>query len=116
MENRQPHVVTPWWTPPFTHIATTPDGALQGRNATDPSALCIYTDGSGIDGKLGAAAVAPMLAIQGILAKRMAYMGTATTSTVYAAELVGIELAFEIALEVHSMTNTAGKCVIFNDN
>jgi hypothetical protein len=43
-------------------------------------------------------------------------MGKSTTSTVYTVELRGIELAFHIALDVHAMTNTPGKCTVFMDN
>ena len=116
LEKRPPHVVPPWWGPPFTHIAESPEIALMEHDATDPSTLCVYTDGSGIDGHVGAAVVAPMLAIQGIRAKSMKYMGTSTTSTVYAAELKGIEMAFQIALDVQATADTAGKCTVFTDN
>jgi len=43
-------------------------------------------------------------------------MGTSTTSTVYAAELREIELAFQIASNIHVKTNTPGKCIAFTDN
>jgi ribonuclease HI len=43
-------------------------------------------------------------------------MGTSATSTVYAAELRGMELAFQIALDIHAKTNTPSKCTVFTDN
>jgi hypothetical protein len=51
-----------------------------------------------------------------VLVKRTEYIGTTTTSTVYAAELRGIELAFQIALDAQAKTNTPGNYVIFIDN
>jgi ribonuclease HI len=116
LEKRQQHVVPPWWRPPSTYIDTSADAAIRQHDAIDSQALRIYTDGSGIDGQVGAAAVAPELHLQGVSAKRTRYMGISTTSTVYAAELRGIELAFQIALDVHAKTNSPGKCVIFADN
>ena len=38
------------------------------------------------------------------------------TFTVYVAELRRMELAFQIALDVHATTNTPGKCTISTDN
>ncbi|KAF2177824.1 hypothetical protein K469DRAFT_532895, partial [Zopfia rhizophila CBS 207.26] len=48
--------------------------------------------------------------------KRTEYMGKAATSTVYTAELRGIKLAFQIALNVQAVTNIPGKCTVFMDN
>ena len=96
LEMRQQHVVPPWWTPPFTRIDKSPGEAIEQHQATDLQTLCIYTDGSGIDGHVGAAAVAPGIPVQDVQATRTEYMGTSTTSTVYAAELRGIALAFQI--------------------
>jgi ribonuclease HI len=57
-----------------------------------------------------------MLQSQDIQTKRTEYMGTSTTSTVYTAELRGVELAFQIALDIHAKMNAPGKCTVFTDN
>jgi ribonuclease HI len=54
--------------------------------------LIVYTDGSGINGKIGVAAV-----ILQIGTTRHAYIGTDAISTVYIAELEGIRMALETA-------------------
>ena len=50
--------------------------------------IFIYTDGSGINNQVGAAAVSPLTR-----STKMVYMGNSETSTVYAAKLQGINLA-----------------------
>ncbi|KFZ25165.1 hypothetical protein V502_00356 [Pseudogymnoascus sp. VKM F-4520 (FW-2644)] len=57
-----------------------------------------------------------MMQLRDVRIKRVEYMGKSTTSTVYAAELRGIELALQIALDVQATANTSGKCTIFTDN
>lgn len=89
LEKRQQHIVPSWWIPPFTCIDESPEAVVKQDDATDLRTLCIYTDGSGINGHVGAAAIALMLQLRDIRAKRMEYMGKSTTSTVYAAELEG---------------------------
>jgi exonuclease III len=116
LEMRRQYVVPPWWTPPSTTINKSPEEATKQHQATDPQTLRIYTDGSGIDGHVGAAAVAPAMTVQDVPVTRMQYMGTAATSTVYAAELRVITLAFQIVLDIHATTNTPGKCAVFTDN
>lgn len=94
LEVREAFVVKPWWNPPTIKIHESREAAEREHNAitTAPAApLAIYTDGSGINGKVGAAAVAPTLGTH-----RSAYLGLETAATVYAAELLGIPMALEI--------------------
>jgi ribonuclease HI len=73
--------------------------------------LHIYTDGSGIGGHVGAAAVS-----QTTGHIRKSYMGKDGTSTVYAAELQGIKLALLIAWDDQEEGRKRDKIVIYTDN
>ena len=108
LEKRQPHVVPPWWIPPWTRINESAEEAIKEHDATEQGTIRIYTDGSGINGHVGAAAE--------LRTERTQYMGTSTSSTVYAAELRGLVLALEIAHDVHSTAHIRRKCDIFIDN
>ena len=70
----------------------------------------MYTDGSGISGRVGAAAWCP--------AQRRYYaadMGLLTTCNVYVAELMGIYQALTLAL-TRRKTYSVKEVVIFTDN
>ncbi|RYO78316.1 hypothetical protein DL764_010130 [Monosporascus ibericus] len=109
-----PFVKALWWKGPTIHIAKDTETAEKehqkdlesGRNN-----LRIYTDGSGIDGHVGAAAACPALR-----QSKKTYMGKASVSTVYAAELQGIILALQIAQEDRGRGNTREKTILYTDN
>jgi ribonuclease HI len=71
-----------------------------------------FTDGSGYDGQVGASAVAPR---EGIFERR--YLGTADDSTVYVAELNGIEMALaKFVKRAKDPAKSSAKMVIFSDS
>jgi ribonuclease HI len=107
-----PFVTAPWWEGSTTYIETSDEEARAKHDQVSANLenICIYTDGSSIDGHVGAAAVHPSYH-----KVRTAYMGPDTTSTVYAAELQGISLALEIA-QTETDTDRKRNIVIFADN
>ncbi|KAF6525599.1 hypothetical protein HZS61_011394 [Fusarium oxysporum f. sp. conglutinans] len=113
-EHITPYIVPPWWQGPQTFIEASIEEA-QARHEQiiqdELDAIHIYTDGSGIDGSIGAAAVCTTTQ-----ETKSVYMGDETTSTVYAGELQGISLALQIAQEDRSKGNRRSKVAIYTDN
>ncbi|GKZ39141.1 hypothetical protein AbraIFM66950_011950, partial [Aspergillus brasiliensis] len=59
LEYIQPYIVAPYWAPPELTIDESVEQAIASYNditGKDQSAVALYTDGSGINGKIGAAA------------------------------------------------------------
>ena len=97
LEIRQPYSAPLWWTVPPVSINRSMEAAVTNHNINEvarPSACRIYTNGSGINGLVGSAAVSLNPSTV-----RKAFMGTATESSVPIAELAGLILAFQIAEE-----------------
>jgi len=61
----------------------------------EPDTVSFYTDGSGIDGHIGAAAHCPHTSEM-----KQQYLGTDSTQNVYVAELYAVQLAIDMALEL----------------
>ncbi|PCD20294.1 hypothetical protein AU210_015951 [Fusarium oxysporum f. sp. radicis-cucumerinum] len=113
-EHIAPYIVPPWWQGPQTFIErNTEEAQIKHEQIIqdEPDAVHIYTDGSGIGGHIGAAAVCTTTQ-----ETKSAYMGDDTTSTVYAGELQGISLALQIAQEDRSRGNSRSKVLIYTDN
>jgi ribonuclease HI len=115
--DRQEHIpafiTPPWRWGPHTYIDSDAEKARHRHDresATDKS-LNVYTDGSGIEGEIGSAAVCPLLQ-----QTRSAHMGPDTLSTVYAAELQGISLALQIAQEYADKSGQRKQIAIYTDN
>jgi ribonuclease HI len=94
MEHITAYIRPPWWKPAAT-ITIAPISkeeaakAHQERLRQIPAQdLIIYTDGSGQNGHIGAAIYSPTCSIT-----KGKYMGTDDTHIVYAAELMGIQMA-----------------------
>lgn len=121
LEEIRPYVVPPWWRPVSIAIAkdteagqTHHDRTLRGHgNKT----LVFYTDGSGFKGGVGASAYQPIQKTSGVARRQTAYLGPLTQSTVYLAELKGIQMALKIAMTTRQGRGQAFSRVdIFTDN
>ncbi|KAI0570491.1 RNase-H domain containing protein [Pyrenophora tritici-repentis] len=112
-EHIPPFITPPWQRGPHTHIEGNADKARDRHDAecAADNSLSIYTDGSGIDGEIGSAAVCPLT--QQTLS---AHMGPSTLSTVYAAELQGISLALQIARRYENEHGERKSIAIYTDN
>lgn len=74
----------------------------------DPNTICIYTDGSGIDGHIGAAAICPSRA-----KVEQQYLGDESQYNVFAAEIEAMCLAVKIA---QGEPTDIMQCVIYSDS
>ncbi|KAK1471623.1 zinc knuckle, partial [Colletotrichum abscissum] len=113
-EHIPPFITPPWWQGPRIHIAGGTEQAEKEHERClekNTDAAHIYTDGSGIDGQIGAAAVCTTTQ-----QTRKSHMGDDTTSTVYAGELQGIVLALEMAQADKENGNHRSKVFIHTDN
>ncbi len=114
LEQTLPFITPPWWNPPCTEIALSKQEAKTSQDniiqANDPQKqLIIYTDRSGINGKIGAATFIPS---QNIAVK--AYLGPTHYFSVYSDELQAVAMA----LNSTSFSNCqlTQKVTIFTDN
>src|SRR6266496_4698046 len=73
----------------------------------DPDTICIYTDGSGIESRIGAAAYSPTTG-----ATKRQNLGQELQSNVFADELTAICMAIQIIRQHRQYT----KCVLFTDS
>ncbi len=93
IEKLQPFSAAPDWKPPKTVIHKTKEAAKKLVECSiDKGQVMIYTDGSGINNKIGAAAVSP-----DIDSTFSVYLGPSDWYTVYSAELHGILQALTMA-------------------
>lgn len=113
-ETIPPYLVPPWWRGPNTRIAINKDIAKTQHKEflkNTSNSIFIYTDGSGIENHIGAAAVSPLTRNT-----RRIYMGDSETSTVYVAEVQGIVSALEMVTEDAEKGNRRKRAVVFTDN
>ncbi|KAJ5660660.1 reverse transcriptase [Penicillium longicatenatum] len=111
-ESRWAYVQAPWQVPPDVHILERDEAVKKHAEISSQGQgkLIIYTDGSGIEGKIGAAAV-----VEATREHRHCQMGTEQDSTVYSAELRAVEMALEMVQELQDDRIQQG-VVVFSDS
>src|SRR5271168_5614349 len=110
MEKIHPFIRPPWWTASVQiHLENSKKDAKlhHDKAAHDQDTICIYTDGSGIEGQIGAAAYCPMLE-----ETKRQYLGLETLFNVFVAEVSAMTLATEIV----QMAEKRNKCIIYADS
>ena len=97
--SESPFCVPRGGSPPRLPFAPNDEQAMDNheRVLRNRTSLRIYTDGSGINHRVGASAYAPQLG-----AKFKKYLGSMDNVTVYSGELEGIDLACQLALDVET--------------
>ncbi|KAJ6078205.1 uncharacterized protein N7446_001141 [Penicillium canescens] len=122
-EERVAFVLPPWerriscFIEPSEAALATHDTIIQQKRTQEDTASFIYTDGSGFESHIGAAAVNIHDGDTVISDRR--YLGTERQSTVYAAELSGIEMALDRAISDNKGTPTSTKArevIILSDS
>ncbi|KAK7012564.1 ribonuclease H-like domain-containing protein [Favolaschia claudopus] len=98
------------WTPQFTwSIAESKEDAAKDAGKWGDDTLVIYSDGSGYEGGIGAAATTVW---RGVRSTRRVYLGPDSEHTVFEAEVAGTLLALDLARSA----SRARKVVILLDN
>lgn len=106
LETINPKPAAPWKPPAFKEIDINPDRETAEKNAAALLVTphrAIYSDASGHDNQLGAAAVA-LDHNQNIVASRKTAVGSMTHWSIHIAELIGIYYAISLALQVFRQT------------
>ncbi len=117
-ERRIPFLRLPWYKPPSVYISASAELAISNHNflKTSGNYLAIYTDGSGINGRIGASAVLMFSPWPGacllVAREKRACIGSAQQFTVYFGELYGLLMALDPVVE----DNSNQKVLIFTDN
>lgn len=111
METKKGFIVPPW-TPTLGTATGVLPSAEEATKAHDelikpPGCIHIYTDGSGVNDRVGAAAFCSQTG-----EIRQAFMGTKHASTVYAGEVYGLVMALRMVVAMDRICSV----YIFSDN